>query len=132
MDGSSEFEVSAAKQFAYMLFRFLIKLFTGRRIADPTTGLQGLSSRAVLYYSKYGRFDDRYPDANMIILMLLVGYRVEEMPAVMHNRVAGESMHSGLKPIVYMVRMVFSILAVVFRIKILQKKAGEKRDVIFY
>ena len=132
MDGSSEFEVSAAKQFAYMLFRFLIKLFTGRRIADPTTGLQGLSSRAVLYYSKYGRFDDRYPDANMIILMLLVGYRVEEMPAVMHNRVAGESMHSGLKPIIYMVRMVFSILAVVFRIKILQKKAGEKRDVIFY
>lgn len=132
MDGSSEFEVSAAKQFAFMIFRFLIKLFTGRRIADPTTGLQGLSNRAVLYYSKYGRFDDRYPDANMIILMLLVGYRVEEMPAVMHNRAGGESMHSGFKPIVYMIRMIFSILAIVFRIKILQKKAGEKRDVIFY
>lgn len=132
MDGSGEFEISAAKHFAYILFRFLIKLFTGRRIADPTTGLQGLSSRAVLYYSKYGRFDDRYPDANMIILMLLIGYHVEEMPAVMHDRTAGVSMHSGLKPIVYMMRMTFSILAVVFRIKILQKKAGEKRDVIFY
>ena len=132
MNGSSEFEVSPAKQFAYVLFRFLIKLFTGRKIADPTTGLQGLSSRAVLYYSKYGRFDDRYPDANMIILMLLIGYRVEEMPAVMHVRTAGQSMHSGLKPIIYMIRMVFSILAVVFRIKVLQKKAGEKRDVIFY
>ena len=132
MNGSSEFEVSPAKQFAYVLFRFLIKLFTGRKIADPTTGLQGLSSRAVLYYSKYGRFDDRYPDANMIILMLLIGYRVEEMPAVMHVRTAGQSMHSGLKPVVYMIRMVFSILAVVFRIKVLQKKAGEKRDVIFY
>lgn len=132
MNGSSEFEVSPAKQFAYVLFRFLIKLFTGRKIADPTTGLQGLSSRAVLYYSKYGRFDDRYPDANMIILMLLIGYRVEEMPAVMHVRTAGQSMHSGLKPVIYMIRMVFSILAVVFRIKVLQKKAGEKRDVIFY
>jgi glycosyltransferase involved in cell wall biosynthesis len=132
MDGSSEFEVSPAKQFAYVVFRFLIKLFTGRRIADPTTGLQGLSSRAVLYYSKYGRFDDRYPDANMIVLMLLAGYRVEEMPAVMHARTAGESMHSGIKPFIYMIRMVLSIFAVVFRIKILQKKAGEKRDVIFY
>lgn len=132
MPGSSDFPVSPAKQFAYCLFRFLIKLFTGRRIADPTTGLQGLSNRAVLYYSKYGRFDDRYPDANMIILMLLAGYKVEEMPAVMHARLSGESMHSGLRPIVYMVRMTLSILAIVFRVKILQKKAGENRDVIFY
>lgn len=132
MEGSSPFPVSPAKQFAFLLFRFLIKLFTGRKIADPTTGLQGLSNRAALYYSKYGRFDDRYPDANMIILMLLVGYKVEEMPAVMHARLAGESMHSGLKPIIYMIRMTLSILAVVFRIKILQKKAGESRDVIFY
>ena len=68
----------------------------------------------------------------MIILMLLVGYKVEEMPAVMHARLSGESMHSGLKPVVYMLRMTLSILAVVFRIKILQKKAGESRDVIFY
>ena len=132
MEGSSDFPVSPAKHVAYALFRFLIKLFTGRRIADPTTGLQGLSNRAVLYYSKYGRFDDRYPDANMIILMLLVGYKVEEMPAVMHARLSGESMHSGLKPIVYMIRMTLSIFAVVFRVKILQKKAGESRDVIFY
>lgn len=132
MEGSSDFPVSPAKQFAYLLFRFLIKIFTGRSIADPTTGLQGLSNRAVLYYSKYGRFDDRYPDANMIVLMLLVGYKVEEMPAVMHARLAGESMHSGLKPVIYMIRMTLSILAVVFRIKILQKKAGESRDVIFY
>ena len=68
----------------------------------------------------------------MIVLMLLAGYRVEEMPAVMHARTAGESMHSGIKPFIYMIRMVLSIFAVVFRIKILQKKAGEKRDVIFY
>ena len=37
---------------------------------DPTTGLQGLSWRAVLYYSKYGNFDERYPDANMITGMI--------------------------------------------------------------
>lgn len=50
---------------------------------DPTTGLQGLSWRAVLYYSKYGNFDERYPDANMITGMILKGYNVVEIPAVM-------------------------------------------------
>ncbi len=130
MEGSSEFKVSFSKKIAYSLFRFLIRQITGRRISDPTTGLQGLSWRAVLFYSKYGNFDDKYPDANMIIQMLLLGYHVTEEPAVMHNRGYGVSMHSGLKPFVYMFRMLFSIMAVVFRVKVLGK--GEKRnDTVF-
>lgn len=124
MDGSTEFPVSGLKHFAYGLFRMMIRVGTGRRIADPTTGLQGLSRRAVLFYSKYNHFDDRYPDANMLMQMLLLGFRVEEMPAVMHARTIGSSMHSGLKPVFYMVRMCFSIVAVLVRIKVLKIDVG--------
>lgn len=124
MEGSSDFQVSFAKKIAYAFFRGLIRLFTGRKIADPTTGLQGLSRKTVLYYSKYKHFDDRYPDANMIIQMLLLGFRVDELPAIMHARTEGKSMHTGLKPFFYMFRMLFSILAVVFRIKVLKIDAG--------
>ena len=131
MKGSSDYPVSFLREAAYKLFRFLIRINTGKKLADPTTGLQGLSWRAVLYYSKYKHFDDKYPDANMIIQMLLLGFQVEEIPAVMHVRKSGKSMHSGLKPIVYMFRMVFSILAVVVRIRILKMNTGvEKQDVI--
>ncbi len=132
MEGSSEYPVSIFKKMAYAWFRFLIKLFTGRRISDPTTGLQALSWRTVLYYSKYGHFDDKYPDANIIIQMLLLGYRVEEIPVVVYSRGYGVSMHSGLKPFVYMFRMMFSIMAVVFRIKVLDKKAGDKKDDVVF
>ena len=125
VEGSTEFPVSVSKKIAYALFRGMIKLGTGRSIKDPTTGLQGLSRRTVLYYSKYNHFDDKYPDANMIMQMLLLGYRIEEIPAVMHVRTEGVSMHSGLKPIIYMLRMFFSILAVVFRIKVLKIGVGE-------
>ena len=85
---------------------------------DPTSGLQGLSWRAVLDYSKYGNFDDRYPDANMLTSMILKGYNVVEIPAVMHTRSYGMSMHSGLiKPIGYMFHMMLSIVGVVLRQK---------------
>ena len=124
MEGSSDYPVSFVRKIAYGLFRMLIRLFTERKIADPTTGLQGLSRKAVLYYSKYKHFDDRYPDANMIIQMILLGFKVEEIPAVMHVRTSGKSMHAGLKPILYMFRMTFSILAVVFRIKVLKIDVG--------
>lgn len=126
MAGSGEFKVSALKKIAYGLFRGMIRMFTGRRIADPTTGLQGLSRRAFEYYSKCNQFDFKYPDANMILQMLLLGFRVEEIPAVMHQRSSGVSMHSGLKPVIYMFRMTFSIFAVAYRIKVVEK--GKKID----
>ncbi len=124
MKESAAYPVSLVRKVAYAWFRQMIRAFTGRKIADPTTGLQGLSRKAVLYYSKYKHFDDRYPDANMIIQMILLGFRIDEIPAVMHARTEGKSMHAGLKPIVYMFRMTFSILAVVFRVKVLKIDAG--------
>lgn len=131
MEDSSGYELSILKKIAFRYFRLLIKLATGRDISDPTTGLQGLSQRAVLYYSKYNHFDDKYPDANMVIQMILLGFRVTEVPAVMHYRNEGKSMHSGLKPALYMIRMTVSILAVVYRAKILKKDAGVGNNDIF-
>lgn len=120
LEGSKEYKVSFLKKFAISLFRFLIKLGTGKKITDPTTGLQGLNRRTVLFYSQYNHFDDKYPDANMVMQMLLLGYSIKEVPAVMHYRTEGTSMHSGLKPALYMLRMSFSIFAVVIREKVLK------------
>ncbi len=126
MKGSSDFQVSLLKKTAHAMFRFLIRQVTGRHIADPTTGLQGLSREAFLYYSEYNHFDDKYPDANMLMQMLLLGYRVREVPAVMYARENGKSMHSGFKPVWYMLRMLFSMLTVVFRVKVLRQDVVSK------
>lgn len=124
MEGSTPYRVSAVRKFAIGLFKKMIYVGTGKRYTDPTSGLQGLSWRAVLFYSKYEHFDDKYPDANMIMQMSLLGFRLTEVPAVMHQRTEGVSMHSGLKPVVYMFRMTFSILAVYIRIKVLKIDVG--------
>lgn len=121
MEGSSAYNPGKLRDIAYRWFRFVIRRMTGINVADPTTGLQGLSRRTLAYYSRYQRFDDRYPDANMLVQMLLLGFRVEQIPAVMHYRNAGKSMHSGLlKPAVYMLRMTLQLLAVWIRIRFLK------------
>ena len=117
MEGAGSFPISFVKQFAISMFRGIIRITTGQKITDPTSGLQGLNKRTVWYYSKYKHFDDKYPDANMLTQMILLGYYVKEIPAVMHDRSGGVSMHSGLlKQGIYMVRMVFSIIAVLLRV----------------
>lgn len=128
LEGSAPFPVGVMKKFAMQLFRVLIRIGTHRRVMDPTTGLQGLSRRAFQFYATYSRFDDRYPDANMILQMLLLGFRVEEIPAVMHIRTEGVSMHSGLKPMFYMFRMMFSMIAVWIRIKLYKVDVGVADD----
>ena len=97
---------------------------TKNRISDPTTGLQGLSRKAFLYYSKYNHFDDKYPDANMLALMMLIKFQVVEIPAVMHMRKEGKSMHSGLSPFWYMFRVCYSILIALFQVKVLKMDTG--------
>ena len=124
MQGSKEYQTGGIKMFAIRLFRGLIKGITKQKISDPTSGLQGLSRRAFLYYSQYGHFDDQYPDANMLMKMILLKFRVKEIPAVMHLRMVGNSMHSGLKPIMYMMRMTLEIFSVWIRCEVLKIDKG--------
>ena len=128
MEGSTPYPTSFLKRFAIHLFCGLIHMFSGKKVTDPTSGLQGLSFRAFLYYSIYMHFDDRYPDANMILQMLLLGFRIEEIPAVMHLRTEGKSMHSGLRPAIYMARVLFSLFAVLFRYHVLKMDRGVLED----
>lgn len=121
MEDSSPYDPGLMKNLAYRWFRLILRQMTGKSIADPTSGLQGLSRRAIRFYSGYKHFDDRYPDANMLAQMLLLGFSVEQIPAVMHYRTRGKSMHSGLiKPAVYMLRMTLSLIAVWIRVRVLK------------
>lgn len=118
VEGSQSFKVSGLKKCSLALFSWMIKKITGKTITDPTSGLQGLNKKAFTYYSRFGNFDYFYPDANMIIQMLLLGFRVEETASIMHKRKAGISMHTGLiKQMTYMLIMPLSIWSVVIRIK---------------
>jgi len=118
LKGSKSYKVSFIKRISLAYFSWLIKIITGETITDPTSGLQGLSRRAFKYYSEFGNFDYFYPDANMIIQMILLGFRVKETTSIMFERVNGVSMHKGLlKQISYMLIMSLSIWTVVVRVK---------------
>ena len=109
LEGSRSFKISGLKRVAIGFFARLITRFTGYRLTDPTSGLQGLNRKAFTYYSGYMHFDLQYPDLNMIAQMLFLGFHVEEVPAVMHERTAGVSMHAGFwKPVKYMAVMMVS------------------------
>ena len=122
MQESVSFHIPIHKKFAIGFFRKIIKLSTSNEITDPTSGLQGLNRRAFAFYAKFDNFAMDYPDANMIIQMALNNFTVKEIPAVMHVRLHGESMHSGFyRPIKYIIIMMLSTLIVIMRERIKRK-----------
>lgn len=99
------------------MFEKLIKLFCKKRISDPLSGFQCLNKKVIERYSKMGGYPE-FPDANLVIEMLLSGYKIEEVPAKMRLREAGESMHGGIiKPIKYMINMFYTIFFVLITYK---------------
>ena len=102
------------------MFEWIIKIFTGKRIADPLSGFQCLNKAVIKRYAKMGNYPE-FPDANLVIEMLLNGYKIEEVPVKMRIRENGVSMHSGiLKPIKYMIEQFYNCVVIVV------KYAGKK------
>jgi glycosyltransferase involved in cell wall biosynthesis len=116
LEKNNNLYISRIKYIAISFFRLVIKVTTKENITDPTSGLQGLNKKAFSYYAGYGNFEYRYPDINMIIQMIMRGYIIKEIPAIMYDRKTGESMHSGIiRPIKYMVLILLSTLNILIR-----------------
>ena len=97
------------------IFSGLIKFFCKKNIADPLSGFQCLNKQVIEKYAKIGEYPE-FPDANLVIEMLMLGYKIEEVSVKMRLREAGESMHGGIiKPIKYMVNMFYTIFFIVIQ-----------------
>jgi len=97
------------------IFSMFIQLFCKKRIADPLSGFQCLNKKVIEKYSRMGGYPE-YPDANLVIEMLLEGYKIKEVPVKMRLRESGESMHGGIiKPIKYMINMLYTIVFILIQ-----------------
>jgi len=95
-------------------FSFLIYLFTKNEITDPTSGYQALNRNVIELFARGNLYPSDYPDADVIILLNNMGFKIMEIPVVMYENKTGQSMHSGLKPLYYVVKMLLSIFTVLF------------------
>lgn len=117
LGNDQHFDTGIVKEAGIRFFRMLIKRLTGQYVSDPTSGLRGVSRNVFTYYSGKNRFPADFPDADILIHQILLDFRLKEVPAHMKQREIGVSMHAGLKPILYMMQIMLSILIVMIRHK---------------
>ena len=113
--GGADRGTSPIRRAGHALFAGIIRVLTGLKTTDPTSGMQALSGRAVGFFAS-GVFPCDYPDSDVIVMAHMAGLRVKEMPVRMRSREGGASMHSGLKPLYYAIKMLLSLFIVLLNV----------------
>ena len=97
----------SARMLGSMLITGMIRLTTGQRVEDPTSGMRLFNRRMI---RSFARNYDFSPEPDTIALVIRGGGKVSEMQVEMRDRVAGESYLNLTKSVAYMLRVCLSIL----------------------
>ena len=89
------------------LISFCIKITTGKKIKDTTSGMRAYSKPVIEEFVKNASLT---PEPDTLVYLMKRGMKVKEVQVEMSDREFGESYLKPLKSIEYMFNMVFSIL----------------------
>ena len=107
------FQSSSLRRFGIKYFSGLIKLLTGVRITDPTSGMRMANRNVMEIYANC--YPKDYPEPESAVAILNVGKKIEEYPVVMREREEGVSSISPLRSVYYMIKVTLAILVEALR-----------------
>ncbi len=102
------FQSSVARRMGIKFFSWLIKILTGERITDPTSGLRMIGCNVINIFAK--DYPKDYPEPESVVAVLRRKLIVKEIPVVMREREGGVSSISPKKSIYYMIKVTLAIL----------------------
>lgn len=102
------FQSSATRRMGINLLSTLIKLCTGKKIYDVTSGYRAVNRKFIDIYADY--YPDDYPEPEAIVAAVMHRGDIKEIPVVMRERENGVSSINLKKSIYYMVKVSLAIL----------------------
>ena len=99
----------SARMIGNRVIELCIKLTTGKRINDPTSGMRLFNRRMI---KKLANTMNYGPEPDTIAYLIKCGAKVDEYQVYMNDRIAGESYLNFANSIKYMFHMCSSILIV--------------------
>lgn len=106
--GKEGFQSSGLRRVGIRYFSVLIRLLTGKRVTDPTSGMRMVNRDVMQIYAK--NYPKDYPEPESVTAILRMGKKVTEIPVLMKQREEGTSSIGGLRSVYYMIKVTLAIL----------------------
>lgn len=99
----NEYRQTKTRMMGINLIRGIIKMCTGKKIYDPTSGYRAANKKVIEQFVENYPYD--YPEPETNLKLLKQGYKIKEIPSKMNNRETGKSSITPFKSIYYMVKV---------------------------
>lgn len=86
----------------------LIKLITGQKVTDPTSGFRACDKKAIEFFAK--EYPQDYPEPETIVSANRKGLKICEVPVTMNERMSGKSSINKKASLYFMVKVTLAIL----------------------
>ena len=107
---SSNFKSSKARRMGINIISFFIKLVTGKKIYDTTSGFRAIDKKLIKRFAS--NYPVEYPEPVSTTEILKSGFTIDEVPVSMNERENGVSSIRAWKSAYYMINVVLSIIIV--------------------
>ncbi len=102
---------TSARMLGSRLISFAIKLTTGKKITDPTSGMRLFNKEMIKEFATSMNYG---PEPDTVAFLIKNKRKVSEVQVKMDERIAGESYLNFTRSIKYMIKMGFSIMLIQF------------------
>ncbi len=102
------FQSSGARRAGIKFLSGLIKLMTGTKVKDVTSGFRAVNRQYIEVFA--GNYPDDYPEPEVIVISSLSGARIKEIPVKMRERSDGVSSINMKKSVYYMIKVSLAII----------------------
>lgn len=109
----SKFKSSKARRVGISIISKVIKLVTGHKVLDTTSGFRACNKAIIKEFSS--NYPLEYPEPVTTTDLLKKGYRLKEIAVSMNERLGGKSSIKSLKNAYYMINVCLSIFVVGLR-----------------
>jgi len=93
----------AGRRAGQRFFSTQVKLITGRRFTDTTSGFRAYNRAALAFVSR--NYSRDYPEVNALVALARARYRLREVPVTMRDRQGGVSHISMWRAVYYMAKV---------------------------
>lgn len=102
------FQSSGARRTGIKLLSGLIRLCTGVRIYDVTSGFRAVNKKFINIYCN--DYSNDYPEPEAIVSAVMYGGTIKEIPVIMSERQGGESSIKFWNSVYYMIKVTLAIV----------------------
>lgn len=124
--GGTGYPVSLVRRTTMRFFAVVVRLLTGWRVTDPTSGFQGLS-RAAFEFHCGDHFPADFPDADVIVMAERARLTLREVPVRMYPPRPGRTLHPGWVKLYYVWKQLVSLGMVVLATGVRRRGNGSSR-----